>query len=388
MNILINTSNLKAGGGIQVADSVCRQLGNFHNHSFVVVLSSYLKGTEKAIKDYPNVTVVFYDIPHSLSLLLTGRDKKLDSFVDSYKIKKVLTIFGPSIWIPKVPHLSGFASGQLTPQDSPFYSLKLSLRFRIHEWLRNAILKTYYNKCSNYLWVENESVSAVLRKMFPNKKVFTVTNYYNQIFDNRELWEKHPLPTFDGITLLTVANIYPHKNLCIALDVAKIIEERYPDLNFRFVMTVKEEDFLEALEHFHSSLFPNKKLKEIYSQYHNHFLFIGSVNINECPSLYEQCDIEFQPTLLECFTATYPEAMRMSKPIVTTDLAFAHGLCGEAALYYSALSAEDASEKIYMVSTDLYLRRKLVEEGKKQLLKYDNYEERTNKLIKIVENME
>lgn len=37
------------------------------------------------------------------------------------------------------------------------------------------------------------------------------------------------------------------------------------------------------------------------------------------------------PSLLECFTATYPEAMRMERPIVTTDLAFAQGLCGEAA---------------------------------------------------------
>ena len=60
------------------------------------------------------------------------------------------------------------------------------------------------------------------------------------------------------------------------------------------------------------------------------------MDISECPSLYRQSTFAFQPTLLECFTATYPEAMRSGKPIVTPDLEFARGLCGGAAVYYDA----------------------------------------------------
>ena len=46
-------------------------------------------------------------------------------------------------------------------------------------------------------------------------------------------------------------------------------------------------------------------------------LAVGGVDIRECPSLYEQCDFMFLPTLLECFSASYAEAMKMRRPILT-----------------------------------------------------------------------
>ena len=45
MHILINASNLKAGGALQVADSLCGLLGEFPEHEFVVVLSRALRAT-------------------------------------------------------------------------------------------------------------------------------------------------------------------------------------------------------------------------------------------------------------------------------------------------------------------------------------------------------
>lgn len=43
MNILINASNLKQGGGIQVAQSIIAQLERFPQHHFVVVVSDFVK---------------------------------------------------------------------------------------------------------------------------------------------------------------------------------------------------------------------------------------------------------------------------------------------------------------------------------------------------------
>ena len=93
------------------------------------------------------------------------------------------------------------------------------------------------------------------------------------------------------------------------------------------------------------------------------------MDISEVPSLYEQTDIVFQPTLLECFTAVYPEAMRMRRPIVTTDLEFAHGLCGDAALYYSATDPEAASERLIELISNTELRQQLVDNGIEELKK-------------------
>ena len=42
MYVLINTSNLKVGGGIQVADSLIHCLFMYRQHNFVIVLSPAL----------------------------------------------------------------------------------------------------------------------------------------------------------------------------------------------------------------------------------------------------------------------------------------------------------------------------------------------------------
>ena len=206
--------------------------------------------------------------------------------------------------------------------------------------------------------------------MFQHSKVFTVTNYYNQIFDIPDKWIARQLPLFDGCTLLTISTANPHKNYSIIPKIAIVLKEKFPGFKFRFVLTINKNDLPEA-QQFHDG----------------EIIFLGGVDIAECPSLYEQCDIMFMPTLMECFSATYPEAMRMGKPIVTTDLDFARGLCDNAACYYSAMDEAAAADAIYQVATDKKYATELVENGKKQLCSFDNYEQRAYKLIHILENI-
>ena len=73
--------------------------------------------------------------------------------------------------------------------------------------------------------------------------------------------------------------------------------------------------------------------------------------------------------------------------IITTDLEFAHGLCGNAACYYSAVDAKAAAEAVYKVGTDKVYAQQLVENGRKQLKLYDNYEQRAEKLVQILAGM-
>ena len=370
MQILINATNLKAGGGLQVADSICCTLKNFPQHHFIVVLSSFLENTTRKIENFENVTVYTYTIQNELKTLIFQTNRFLDNLIKEKDIDIVLTIFGPSRWKPTCPHLCGFASAQLVLRDSPYYTQGLSLQNRIKETLRRWILTFYYKRCSTFFYTENPMISRLVEKLFKRSIVYTVTNYYNQVFNKTSDWIQYCLPTFKGITLLTISSAYLHKNLRIAIGVAKILKQEHPDFNFRFVFTITEEEY-----------------PEIPVDLREHFLFIGRVDIAECPSLYQQADIMFQPTLLECFTATYPEAMKMEVPIVTTDLEFSRGLCGEAAMYYDPLSAQDAAEAIYKVATNKALRTKLTDAGKQQLLTYDTYDQRAEKLIGILEKI-
>lgn len=369
VTLLINCSNLKAGGGLQVADSICNQLIRYPYHHFIVVLSSYLSLTKDKIIHNPNVEVFTYDIPNSLSSIVRGRDIFLDSLIEHNSVDAVLTVFGPSRWCPKVPHLSGFAMSHLVMPESPFFTRQpLSQRLKWKFWCK--VREWSFKKSADYFWTENPYISNRLENLVGDKKVFTVTNYYNQVFDEPKLWgKKHALSEFDGVTCLTVSSYYAHKNLEIIIEVVRIMRGIHPDLHIRFVLTIDEDQM------------------QVPEDVRSYFVFIGKVDISECPHLYEQSDIVFMPSLLECFTATYPEAMRMRKPIVTTDLEFARGLCGEAACYYSAVNPHAAAEVLYKVATDKVYARQLVDNGKRQLAKFDNYEQRTEKLIKILEQI-
>jgi glycosyltransferase involved in cell wall biosynthesis len=433
MTFLINASNLKAGGGLQVADSICSQLEKFPQHRFIVVQSKHLDVTAERIKDYCNVDVYRYDIPTNLRSVVFGRDPFLDGIVKNKNVQAVLTVFGPSRWKPLVPHLSGFALSQLVIPESPYFqrmskvehvkwwlwclirkwSLKRSadafwtenpyisdrletlmgrprvhlcgfaraqlllrvpndnynLNFsRIKEKLTYAIWA--FRRSSKVFYTENEYISEILRKRNSDMKVFTVSNYYNQVYDQPEKWKRSiNLPEFDGVTCLSVSSPSSHKNFGIIEGIVRYLREVHPDFKVRFVLTFSEQNWPMA------------------EDVRDCIVYIGKTDVSECPNLYEQADIMFMPTLLECFTATYPEAMRMEVPIVTTDLEFARGLCGEAACYYSAVDAKAAAEAIYKVATDKDYAKQLTEAGKKQLQTYDNYEQRADKLVRILESM-
>lgn len=361
ITILINASNLKAGGGLQVANSVCVQLNKYRNSHFVVVLSTYIN--DEHIIACENVEVYKYNIQQNLRSVLLGRDTFLDRLVKEHHVDVVLTIFGPSLWRPRVPHLCGFARAQLLLKVKGY-------RLTVKERLLYAIWAWGFRRSSDTFYTENAYISRMLPKLLKGAKVYTVTNYYNQVFDHTEQWRREiKLPVLNGTTVLTVSSTAVHKNLSIMVPVAEYLEREHPIFNFRFVLTCDKAPF---------------ELPEKLSQ---HFVFVGKVDVSECPNLYEQSDIMFMPTLMECFTATYPEAMRMEVPIVTTDLEFARGLCGEAASYYSALDAKAAAEAIYKVATDKEYAHKLVVAGKEQLKKFDNYEQRTEKLVRILEGM-
>lgn len=368
MNILINCSNLRRGGGLQVADSVCGYLSQHLENKYVVVLSSALNKTSFRLMSSPNIIVERYDIKNNWKTILFGRDEVLDNMVQKYQIDSVLTIFGPPRWSPRCKHVCGFARAQLVIPDSPYYS-RMSLISRVKEELKNKILGYFFIRGVDVIWTENPYISKKVRQFFTNIRVETITNYYNQVFDDYDKWNKISLPSFDGCTILSVNAHYPHKNMEIAIDTAKIMKHEHPRFKFRFVLTMSPSDFPPLSE----------DLQEC-------FLFLGRVDIADVPFLYKQSNISFQPTLLECFTATYPEAMRMKIPIVTTDIEFAHGLCGDAAAYYSPLDAVDCAKVIYQVANDLSYQKELAEKGIKQLEKFDTSSARASKLIRLVEN--
>lgn len=367
MNILINASNLKKGGGMQVADSFIRQLYNYKSHKFYVVVTDSLSDLLDDLTSSDNLILIKYTQKKKLLNVLFGKDAFLNNCVREYNIDRVFSIFAP-FWRPSVKHICGFAKPQYIYKESPFfYNLKLKQRvkYKIVEFLHMRVIKLE----SDILITENLNVSTRLFEICHKRiPVFTVTNYYNQIFEKPSLWDTRiQLPKFSGFTLLTICANYPHKNLKIIPDVVKYLNEKYPNFLFRFILTISPNEFF------------------INNVYAKEVLLLGNVGISECPSLYFQSDALFLPTLLECFSASYPEAMFMKKPILTSDIGFAKGICGDAAMYFNPLCPASIGEAIYRLANNVIERDKLIANGIKRLKVFDTYEERTKKYLKIIE---
>lgn len=170
--------------------------------------------------------------------------------------------------------------------------------------------------------------------------------------------------------LLTVSGYSGHKNLEIIRDVVRILRRKRPG-RFQFVLTISREDFSRVFAGF----------------YERDVLTVGPVPPDDCPELYRECDFMFLPTLLECFSASYPEAMAMEKPILTSDLGFARSICRDAAVYFDPMDADDIARKIMELDDSPERRSVLIEEGRQVLEELPTARERAESFLRICEKL-
>ncbi len=369
MNILVNASNLTKGGGIQVGDAFIRELRDHPEHRYLVVCSREVANSLGDLKDFPDFIRIEVAPAPGMVQRIRRRNALLERLTREFAADAVFTVFGPSYWRPPVPHLCGFAYGCHLYYDSPFYRLIpwwSFLRFKV----RRMVLFPMFRRDSDVFCVESADAAQRMRRSFPGKRIEVVSNTYNPVFDAPTEWREFKLPEFSGTTMLTVSAAYPHKNLSIIKPTAKYLLHKYPDFKFRFVVTLPPDFF-----GFGAGNCPDW------------LLAIGKVDIRECPSLYKQSDIMFLPTLMDIFSANYPEAMRMKVPVATSALGFARGLCGDAAEYFDPLSPESIGETIYRLANDPGRRAELVASGKKRLGSFKNSSERAAAYLRILEDI-
>jgi len=116
-------------------------------------------------------------------------------------------------------------------------------------------------------------------------------------------------------------------------------------------------------------------------------LCCGRVPLERLPSLYQQADIVIHPSLLECFSATYLEAMKMKKTLLVTDLAFAKDVCGPAAAYYQAGNAVSLAGKMLELSRSPDICQALVQQGRNQQKKFLSPTQRVHTYWQLLERL-
>lgn len=359
MRIFINTANNLTGGSLQVAISFITECKNFPENTYIVVLGTNI---EKEInkQSFPK-NFLFYKVESAPFYKLSAKLSKIEK---AEKPNVVFTVFGPSYWRPKCKHIMGFANPYYGRKSSYIDGLKLKEKIILR--LKQFLHTWYINRDADLIISETNEASEAFKQTFKKVKLFEVvsnncSNFYWEYKRNHVL-KKIPKKEFK---LLTLSNYRPNKNMeCIP----KIIEELHKVnvTDVKFILTINEGIF-----------------KEKFSAYKD-IINLGPQAANKCPELYEQCDAMFLPTYLECFSASYPEAMIMEKPILTSDLEFAHDICRDAAIFFNPDNPKDIAEKILSLKNSDDLYEALVKKGLDRLQSFPIPIEKTKKILTII----
>lgn len=374
MELIINTTNIKSSGSTQVAVSFIIECKEIKNHKYHVFLSETVKEEIKQIT-FPS-NFIFYNFDSKPFFTIKGIKtwNKLLRFEKKIKPDCVFTVFGPNIWKPKSPHLQGYGHGYYVYPESPIFKMMKIKRLLLIKAYKK-VHTYFFKRGGDYFVCETKSVENRLVKLFNNnnKTIFTVSNTYNTYYNNYKTKENKYLPnkTINEYRFITLSSFTLNKNIKILNHVIPLLKQKEDGVKIVFVISV---DQITVNNNF------SEKVKD-------RIIAIGKIKVELGPQIYSECDALFLPTLIECFSASYAESMKMKKPIITSNLPFAKAVCGNAAIYFNPIEPIDIAEKILKLINDKELQKKLVSNGEKRLLSFETPKSRTEKYLQICEKI-
>lgn len=370
MKLLINASNIKFGGGLQVAISVITSLlKNSRGYEIKFIVSENIfNQLEIDASSHRKFIVIDFSAKKALNYI--NYYSSLRSFENDFKQDVVFTIFGPSFYRFRYgKSLIGFANAWLVNPDTDAYRI-FAYRQRLINKLKNKMLSFFlYSKNAHYV-TETKAVAQAFCKCFKaeESQISVVNNTLSYLFTSQEtIGREFFLGQEDKIKFLTVSHNYLHKNIAVIEKVGQGLSKL--GYNFTFVVTFSDNEYLE--------------MSDIFRKYTTN---VGPVSVLDCPNLYKACNVLFLPTLIECFTVSYLEAMYFNMPIATSDRSFAREICSGDAYFFDPFDVENIVECLVELLSNLDISQKsLINE--KVLSVYGTNEDRVDKYINLISNL-
>ena len=319
--IYINLSNISTGGAIQVAMSFIDHVIQLeHNHNFYFLFSIRLHKEINSSHLSPYLSKLSYRIINKHSLFF---------YFTIMQPKKIFTLFGPLYSLNLLNRrdwICGFAQPWiLYPKNKVYDELGLitQLKFKIIFWIQKAF---FFN--SHTLIVEHDGIKAKLQELFRSKKIIVASNCLNQIFLNPSNWKSVKINKTEKLKIGVIGRNYIHKNLSIIPAVHKYLKKNH---------SIKAQFFCTLT---------SKEMDKMSRDFKKKVISLGELSINQCPDFYNNMDMIFFPSNLECFSATPLEALYMKKSIVCSDLPFNKNIIGKFGVYFKPNDPISAAEKI------------------------------------------
>jgi glycosyltransferase involved in cell wall biosynthesis len=179
-----------------------------------------------------------------------------------------------------------------------------------------------------------------------------------------------------AVRLLFVSLYSEHKNLGTLLKALALLNRANPG---RFVLDTTADPRWEGAQWTVTHAEDSALAAE--SEIHPWVKIIGPLDWDRTRDLYRSADIFVFPSLVESFGFPLVEAMAWGLPIVASDTPVNREVCGEAAVYFSALSSEDLASQVQRFSADRSLQEKLGEAGRRRAQDHFRWEEHVRTLL-------
>lgn len=368
MNILINASNLHVGGGVQVAASLINEITKLlerkEYHFKISILIS--REVQENLDENLNLSVFYrynvLDFSPSKTKIKTEQQ-----YFNGYDI--ILTIFGPFYYFVKCRYeITGFAQAWIAYPNNIAY--KLLTRLQKIKYKLIYFLKSLFFKKSDFLIVEAQHVKDALYEVgYNSENIFVINNTVSSVFDENKTLKDIDYIRSENFTLGFIGRNYKHKNLKILKDVNNILLDKF-DLKCDFLFTLNdsemEDNGFNALSNFYT---------------------VGSISVEQCPSFYNKIDALIFPSLLECFSATPIEAMKMEKLVIASNLPFVTDICKSSARYFDPISPESIAAAIYLAISEPDKNLKLITEAKLLVENLPTAKDRALAYLDILSNL-
>lgn len=370
--IFLNASTCVVGGGVQVSVGFLHYVHHRLDEigwEVVVAASPQVYEQCKVLPDRPGWRLELITPSPASVLGGWGSRRRIHQLVEEFKAQLCFTVFGPSyLWLD-IPEVSGFADPSVTNPNRHYlrnhpFGQKLNSLFK-------AWVKTIAVRRVRRFWVETATAQAGLARRLgiDSALIEVVSNAVNRLF------VPHPGPPPPGRTrILHLTAYYPHKNHAFLLPVAKALRRLYPEFDFEFVVTLPQEGK------------PWKELRACFNQagLTDRLRTLGYLEVKNCPAAYRDCHVVFHPSLLEVFSATYLEAFAAGRPVVASDLDFAHEVCGDAAAYFDPISSEAAARALHHASTNQEQRHAMIEKGLARYGAFPSAGDKNHRLVTMI----
>lgn len=364
--VLLNLSNIHAGGALQVAISVVSELIWIEERRFdlSIVVSD-------EIADAVNMDRL--SKMHQVQLLNTYGLKTLFSSLNKLQTRfnYVYTLYGPKYtWLKAKHDVVGFAQLWILEFDNPV-TQKMSALSRLKLKLKFELQKCFFLR-ADHLVVELEHVKASLqdRKLFHPNEISVVHNSLSSLYLDESMWETIEIAKSQAeISIGYVTRDYKHKNIDLLPEVATILNRDYR-LPVKFYLSLTDSEWNNYKDRFG-----------------NFGATVGSLNVYQCPSFYQQMDAVIFPSLLECFSATPLEALAMRKPLFASDRGFVKDVCKDYALYFDPLCPQSVAQVIADYYQGRLKNNEELQIARQHVLNFSNARQRAKDYLDVINNL-